>query len=859
MLAMAPFGVPLALAAQAPGDVAAAVSRAELRLGRDTLVASPGEKYPAGPVHQFFFGSLHRDLWEIEFPVPVLDLDSVGGGLTLTELSGGKQTLGSRFDGEDGLIYQFRSIVKDASRAIPGPLQSTPVDDIFQDQMAAQFPLSAMVVAELLEAADVLVAKPSPVIMPDDPRLGEHREILAGRMGWIEVRPNERDGDRPGFANSSKITDTEELYEELRENPASYVDLRGFLTARLVDFLVGDWDRHQGQWRWASFVEGDRTRWDPIPRDRDWAFNNINGALTKLTAVYFPKYVGFSGRPPDVSRMAFSAQLMDRRLLTGLDRSEFEAVAELLESRLTDEVIQAAVDVLPPEYREPAGEGLVRSLKSRRDAIRQTAIDYYDLLARWVDLYGTKGADAARMENLGEGRVRVTIESGEGPWEIVDRTFEAAETRELRIYLTDGDDAVELVGADDWPIHMRIIGGDGDDRISDSTNGRGVYVYDDDGDNQIEVGEEGFFDDHQHDDWDKMGERPRPQLSWDQRDWGSVWVPRPEFRYQSDVGLFAGLGFTRYGWGFRKAPYESRVSATLLTGLAFGKTIGDFEVMVPMNETGLQARLNAEWHTQTPARFFGFGNEAEPAADEGFNETVRSGVILDLMAVQSIDSTLALYVGPTFSARGEVDDEGTIFASAPVYGALDFKQIGAKAGFSLDTRNHRYAPTSGFDIDAGVRGFPAVLDVIDAFAGARVEGRGYLSAGGPGEPTLHLRVVGEKVFGTVPYGELATLGGSSGLPGFQKERFAGDAALSTAALLRVRLFKAKLLTDLGVGVHGLFSTGRVWLDGDSPGPWHTAYGGGLWLNVIRLDRPVSVTFADGGDGLQYYLDFGFLF
>jgi len=51
-------------------------------------------------------------------------------------------------------------------------------------------------------------------------------------MGWIEVRPDERPGDRPGFAGSSTIIGTEELYEELRENPRSFVNARALLRAR---------------------------------------------------------------------------------------------------------------------------------------------------------------------------------------------------------------------------------------------------------------------------------------------------------------------------------------------------------------------------------------------------------------------------------------------------------------------------------------------------------------------------------------------------------------------------------------------------------------------------------------------------
>jgi hypothetical protein len=36
--------------------------------------------------------------------------------------------------------------------------------------------------------------------------------------------------------------------------------------------LIGDWDRHDDQWRWAAFDEGKHTVFKAIPRDRDQAF-----------------------------------------------------------------------------------------------------------------------------------------------------------------------------------------------------------------------------------------------------------------------------------------------------------------------------------------------------------------------------------------------------------------------------------------------------------------------------------------------------------------------------------------------------------------------------------------------------------
>ena len=292
-----------------------AVPLSLLRTGVASVVAAPGEAYSAGGLHRFLFGDLNRDIWRIPFSVPVLRLDKVGGGLTVSELSGGKQTLGLHFIGEDGLHYQFRSMVKEPRRVLPKLLHKTPPGTVSKDQMAAQFPLAPMIVAELVEAVDVLVAKPRVVIMPDDERLGEYRDAFSGRMGWIESRPQEREGDLPGFAGSTKITGTEALYEELRENPSSYVNAPALLRARLIDFLVGDWDRHSDQWRWARFKDGERMRWDPIPRDRDWAFCRIDGVLRPFISFYYPQYEGFAGEYPNVERLAFASMRVDRTLL----------------------------------------------------------------------------------------------------------------------------------------------------------------------------------------------------------------------------------------------------------------------------------------------------------------------------------------------------------------------------------------------------------------------------------------------------------------------------------------------------------------------------------------------------------------
>lgn len=827
-------------------------------LGRDTVVAAPGASYSTSGLGRFLFGDLNRDLWEIEFPVPVLDLDGVGGGLVVDELSGGMQTLGLHFESRDGRAFQFRSIVKDAARALPPALRRTPVAALGEDQMGALFPLSAMVVAELLDAAGVLVARPRPVVMPDDPRLGEYRAAFAGRMGWIEERPNEREGDTPGFAGSSKITGHEALDEELAENPRSYVNARAFLRARLIDMLVGDWDRHQGQWRWASFEEGDRLRWDPIPRDRDWALSRVDGVFASLTRMYSPKYIAFDSVPPDPFRLSWSAQRLDRRWLTSLSRSEFIEEAERLRSRLDDAAIERAVGVLPEAYRAEIGAWLTRALEVRRDALVEVAEEFYELLAEYPNVFASDQAEVLTIESMDETSMRVTLTAlGEDDLITYERVLHAEETREIRIYLGGGSDEVRIRG-ERLPIDVRIVGGEGNDLYSDATqDGQGIHVYDHEGRNRYDLGAEAYVTESPY---DGQEEPPRPYWVWERRDWGHSWVPRPELRYDSDMGLFLGVGVSRYGFGFGRAPYRSKYSVSVLSGFAPDEWIGDIEFERPFGDRGWWGALDLNWATQEPTWFHGFGNETVAIGDEAIYRAHRNHADVWLRGRWAPDSVFEASFGPAGTFEGPIHGEGTVFDTLDSYGTDSFHQIGVRGRVRYDTRDDYDLPGSGLVLELDGRAFPALISVEEAYSKLRAEARGYVSAELPGEPTLHTRLTGERVWGRAPFAELPFLGGSHTLPGYVKRRFLGETAVTGAALLRWRIAPVHIVADLNLGLHGLAVVGRVWHEGETSNAWHPAFGGGVWINVPELERTVSLTYVRGTGGSgALYADLGFLF
>jgi hypothetical protein len=326
------------------------------------------------------------------------------------------------------------------------------VADALDDQMAAQFPFGAVAVASLLDAVGVVAPHPTPVVMPNDPRLGQYRALFAGRVGLFNVHADERKGDRPGYGGYTRIIDSDEMYEDLSNNPESTVDDRYFLRARLIDLLVGDWDRHSGQWRWAR----NGGQWRAIPEDRDWAFARMDGFVGGLARLFVPKYVGFSAQFPAVSRLTEQATTIDHRVLNRLGREDFLAVARDVQKILTDSVIAAAVGTLPPPYLEVERDRLVTALKARRDRLVEYTEEYYRHTVRQLRVFGyANSADIVEFDQVSDSGARVRVRAG-GDGEPVrfERFINRRETREVQLYIEEGKD--QVLGNKDLPFKVSV-------------------------------------------------------------------------------------------------------------------------------------------------------------------------------------------------------------------------------------------------------------------------------------------------------------------------------------------------------------------------------------------------------------------
>ncbi|NNK62272.1 MAG: BamA/TamA family outer membrane protein [Gemmatimonadetes bacterium] len=827
----------------------------------DTVVATPAGRYPAGFLHRWTLGGGWREMWETPVRAPVLDLGRYAGGLTPLRLGGGQQTRSLRFQGEDGLVYNFRSIDKDVSRGIDPFLRESLAQDVLQDQVSALFPLSAMVVAPLLEAVGVLHPNPTLVVMPDVPELGEYRGDFAGLLGWIEVRPDEGEDDLPGFEGSERVVGTDRLFERLEERADNRVVPETVLRARLVDMLIGDWDRHPDQWRWAGFESGDGLLvFEPVPRDRDWALTRLDGLVSTLTQVPWPYYLGFSEDYASVFRQSWNGRGIDRRLLVELTRSDVRGVALDLQSRLTDAVIEDAVRRLPAPYYDRVGEWLEGALKNRRDGLVELADGHYLLHAGWVDVQTTDEAEQATIIRLPGGALDVRVElldrdEAAADPVLYERRFVPDETREVRLYLRGGDDRVIVSGDGEPRIRVRVIGGGADDHFEDRTSGDRVHLYDDDDDDDVfEPGPSTSID---REEWDEPSTAESEVQLTRPRDWGARWVPVPGASYDPNLGVFLTAGVRRTAFGFRRHPWEHRLDASIGAGTA-GTVRGALSWERHLGRS-LRARAAGFASSGEFGRFYGLGNDTPRGVDEQ-RRARWSTLRADLGLTLELREGVALHGVASLEGRESDDEPDDLIAIERPYGAGAFNQVALGGGISVDRRDDPMHPRHGFMIEASGRWHPEGLDVEASYATARGEARGYWSSDDETalRPSLALRVGGERAWGRVPWFASAFLGGPQSVRGYVGQRFAGDTSVWGNAELR--LFLTEFLFGLpgDLGVLGLLDAGRVWLDGASPGDLHTAVGGGVWANFVDF-YTVSLTVAASDERTTFHFGLGLPF
>lgn len=338
----------------APGDWAPA--------GQTVGYGMVAARYQASPLHRFLMGDGYREVWATEIHAPLVHLDT----LRPLRISGGNQTRGLRLLGPDGREYAFRSLDKDQAKAL-APLPRLLMGRARQDQVSALHPGASLIAAGLQDAAGVLSPTPRLGLMPTQPWLSEEFAPDFGLLpGTLQEYPES------GFRGADRVVSTDSLWAELRRRPDHRVDAQAYLLARLMDVYMGDWDRHEGQLRWARMRRGEEGVWIVIPRDRDYAFSDYRGVLPDLARRVDPKIVRFDTAYRDLNGLLVKSRELDRRLLCGVSATTWDSTAASLAEVLDDLAIAAAIHRMPREWIARS-DGLEATLRARRDRLPQAA------------------------------------------------------------------------------------------------------------------------------------------------------------------------------------------------------------------------------------------------------------------------------------------------------------------------------------------------------------------------------------------------------------------------------------------------------------------------------------------------------
>ncbi|WP_187262331.1 hypothetical protein [Pontibacter beigongshangensis] len=448
---------------------------------KDSVWVIAGRHYDRNALHRFFWGNHNRHLWTMPVKVPVFNRQEVAAGLRIIKEGGGFQTTSFHMQDSAGRAYAFRSIDKDPVHVLSPFWQSTFVANIVRDQTSAANPFGMLLVPPLARAAGILHSNPRLFyVSQNDTTFGEFSEQVQGRLFMLEEKFKTA-ADIPENTRGVKgFLDSDEALRLRYTSNLYHFDQRAFAKARLLDLLLGDWDRHKGQWDWAVTQHGNKTIFNPIPKDRDQVLLKMKDGVIPFLAtskIMVRKFYTFSGKYGDVKALLINAQFVDERLLHELPKEEWLAIARQMQQAISDEVIAEAVRQLPSPIRKTIGPEVTANLKKRRDHLPEAAEKMYSLLAKEVTIPGTDEAEQFIVNRLPEGKthVRVYRRMSETLQEqlLYERIFQPKETRLIRLHGLAGNDEFVVEGYVDKAIPLEIVGGLGEDNIVDRSSVRG--------------------------------------------------------------------------------------------------------------------------------------------------------------------------------------------------------------------------------------------------------------------------------------------------------------------------------------------------------------------------------------------------
>ncbi len=800
---------------------------------RDTITIRASDDYDTiGGMKKMFMGENYRREWNTPVNMQVFNIRQERGGMRITGLGGGKQTKTLQLEDSTGKRWILRSLNKDPKKAVPENLRETIVQDMAMEINSATHPYAALAIPGMAQALNIVTAKPKVVFVPDDPSFGLYRPLFANNVCILEERDASLDG--------KETRTSAKLFNKMLEDNDHRPLQQKALEARLLDIIVGDFDRHLDQWRWGGVDTGKGRLYYPIPRDRDQAFFNPEGVMMKMVTNRFLPYLkGFRRNIPSVNWFNYSARDFDRIFLTELDKKIWDSTVTLVQAKLTDSVIRKSIQAMPSEIFVINGDRMIRKAISRRNKLPEAAAEYYKFISSRVNVIGSNEQEFFKVSRHPDGlQIKVLSRSkgNDTSFVMYNRVFDPKVTKEIRLYGLNDDDVFEIDDSASSRIKLRIIGGKGYDTFDIRGNVEN-FLYDAESDSNFirhTSKSKKRFSQIQ-----TVNERSLFGFQYNESQW-----PNLTFGRNTDDGTLVGASLTHRGYGFRNFPYASDQKLSVLYAAnrrAFqAKYHGEFNHIT----RNIDLLVNISYANPSLYNFFGLGSKARfnSALPNSYYQSRHTMLQGEALIRRRLFDILHIQLGPHVAVYNNsyAKSQNTIFQeyrqlgydSASLFGKKTY--MGGKFGVLINNQNDEIYPTRGINWYNEFTGLAGVKNSAN-YSAFKSDMSIYASWTERAGLVTILRFGGGRVLSkNYEFFQAMTIGSDNNLPGFRKNRFAGRRTIYGGIEMRLKLFEVNSFILPGtLGLTGFYSAARVRLTGEESAPFYGSYGGGIFYMPFR--------------------------
>lgn len=827
--------------------------RAQLSEGADSIANGKFVKKSIYAPQALQHGSLYNKLWGIHYrdmyikPIlaKTLDLSEVEGGLVLERQiphihglfmrNGAGDLFLVRVVGGSSTFMQsafFRDIYN------KNDFKETYLDKFIGDAYTITNPYSFLVADRLADQLGLASFNPQIYYLPKGATVDTIADgsCISDRLVAIY--------DLKKYNTDSHVFTTEEVLKKVQDSKSYFVNQDEYVRERLLDMLIGDWNKVPENWMWYEKQSGDSLIYSPIVLDRGQAFTKVDGIFLKsmLGVLNLGSISSYDGEFKKMKKSNSLSFALDVALSSRSGGDVWINQAKFIQQELTDKKIDEAFQRFPKEIQGADTKALKSNFKKRKKLLVQAAQKYYNILQTTPVIVGTVENDRFEIDQFSGDSLSVSIFSGDSDNFLYRKNFNKR-SKEIWIYGLDGDDSFVQRGDRKYAKPLLLIGGNGENtyRLHDGNNIK-IYDYKEHNKTRDALAGAGMM----LTDVENVHQYDYEKLKYKTLDFTPMGI------YDSDLGLSLGAYLTYTMYGFKRVPYtyRHRLGYNYLEGFSY---LGFFPPFDERFNLIVQASLT------TPNNFynfFGFGNQTPGYKDEknSYNQVkidrynIAPSLYWRLNDWQRFIGTAAFEL---FQLKDKYD-ESRFINHVYEHGDQIFKnktfvdlgltyEISQKFGDAVS--KVEFSTTLGWKLNLGHADRNFTYWKGNAGINLKISDR----------ITFATKVVGNLLFtDKYEFYQAAT----TKLRGYRDNRFIGKQSMYQFSDLRFDLGRLENpFTPVLYGVFGGFDYGRVWYADEKSKKWHSSCGGGFWLTFFKKYTG-KFSYFGSKDGGRFYIDLG---